>query len=367
MAGNSFGQLFRITTFGESHGPAIGVIIDGCPSNLEIDMGFIQAELDKRKPGQSKITTQRKESDSVQILSGVFEGKTTGTPLAMIIPNEDQRSKDYSHVKDTYRPSHADYTYDSKYGHRDYRGGGRSSARETAARVAAGAVAKLLLTRAGIEIFAHVSAVGTIEAPNLEHLSVAELLAIREDNIVRCADPATASQMIDLIDQIRKEGDTIGGQISCVIRNCPLGLGDPVFDKLHADLGKAMLSINAVHGFEYGSGFTGSQMKGSEHNDIIIPNPTPGDKGAFKTLTNFSGGIQGGISNGMEIFFKVAFKPVATIMQSQATVDSSGKSAEVQGKGRHDPCVVPRAVAIVEAMAALVLADHFLRDRTVRI
>lgn len=367
MAGNSFGQLFRITTFGESHGPAIGVVIDGCPSNLEIDLNFIQAELDKRKPGQSKITTQRKESDSVQILSGVFEGKTTGTPIAMLIPNEDQRSKDYSHVKDTYRPSHADYTYDSKYGHRDYRGGGRSSARETAARVAAGAIAKLLLNQSGIEIFAHVSAVGTIEAPNLEHLSVTELLQIREGNIVRCADPATASQMIDLIDQTRKEGDTIGGQVSCVIRNCPVGLGDPVFDKLHADLGKSMLSINAVHGFEYGSGFTGSQMKGSEHNDIIIPNPTSGDKGAFKTLTNFSGGIQGGISNGMEIFFKVAFKPVATIMQSQATVNSSGESAEVQGKGRHDPCVVPRAVAIVEAMAALVLADHFLRDKTVRI
>ncbi|HUH32499.1 MAG TPA: chorismate synthase [Daejeonella sp.] len=367
MAGNSFGQLFRITTFGESHGPAIGVIIDGCPSNLEIDLNFIQAELDRRKPGQSKITTQRKESDTVQILSGVFEGKTTGTPLAMLIPNEDQRSKDYSHVKDTYRPSHADYTYDSKYGHRDYRGGGRSSARETAARVAAGAIAKLLLNKVGIEIFAHVSAVGTIEAPNLEQLPLTELLEIREDNIVRCADPATASQMIDLIDRTRKEGDTIGGQVSCVIRNCPPGLGDPVFDKLHADLGKAMLSINAVHGFEYGSGFTGSQMKGSEHNDIIIPNPTPGDTRAFKTLTNFSGGIQGGISNGMEIFFKVAFKPVATIMQSQATVTSSGEAAEVQGKGRHDPCVVPRAVAIVEAMAALVLADHFLRDKTVRI
>ncbi|MCY7327272.1 MAG: chorismate synthase, partial [Saprospiraceae bacterium] len=361
------GQLFRITTFGESHGPAIGVIIDGCPSNLEIELDFIQSELDKRKPGQSKITTQRKESDTVQILSGVFEGKTTGAPLAMLIPNEDQRSKDYSHIKDTYRPSHADYTYDSKYGHRDYRGGGRSSARETAARVAAGAIAKLLLKQVGIEIFAHVSAVGTIEAPNLEHIPVAELLEIRESNIVRCSDPATASQMIDRIDQIRKQGDTIGGKISCVIRHCPIGLGEPVFDKLHADLGKAMLSINAVHGFEYGSGFAGSEMKGSEHNDIFIPNPMPDNQAPFKTLTNFSGGIQGGISNGMEIFFKVAFKPVATIMQNQATVNSAGEASEVQGKGRHDPCVVPRAVAIVEAMAALVLADHFLRDKTVRV
>jgi chorismate synthase len=367
MAGNSFGQAFRITTFGESHGLAIGVIIDGCPSNLEVDMKFIQAELDKRRPGQSKITTQRKESDTVQILSGVFEGKTTGTPLTLLIPNEDQRSKDYSHIKDKFRPSHADYTYETKYGNRDYRGGGRSSARETAARVAAGAIAKLLLKKNGIEIFAHVSAVGKIEAPNLEHLPLSELLDMREHNIVRCADPATATQMIELIDGIRKEGDTIGGKVSCVIRNCPVGLGDPVFDKLHADLGKAMLSINAVHGFEYGSGFSGSEMKGSEHNDIIIPVPKKKGKEHYLTLTNFSGGIQGGISNGMEIFFKVAFKPVATIMQNQATVNTAGEVSEVQGKGRHDPCVVPRAVAIVEAMAALVLADHYLRDKTVRI
>ena len=367
MAGNSFGQAFRITTFGESHGPAIGVIIDGCPSQLEIDVNFIQAELDKRKPGQSKITTQRKESDSVQVLSGVFEGKTTGTPLTLLIPNEDQRSKDYSHVKDKFRPSHADYTYETKYGNRDYRGGGRSSARETAARVAAGAIAKLLLKTLDIEIFAHVSAVGKIDAPNLEHLPLAELLDMRESNIVRCTDPATATQMIDLIDGIRKEGDTIGGKVSCVIRNCPVGLGEPVFDKLHADLGKAMLSINAVHGFEYGSGFAGSEMKGSEHNDIILPVPKKTGREHFKTLTNFSGGIQGGISNGMEIFFTVAFKPVATIMQNQATVNTEGEAAEIQGKGRHDPCVVPRAVAIVEAMAALVLADHYLRDKTVRI
>lgn len=367
MAGNSFGQLFRITTFGESHGEAIGVIIDGCPSALEVDMAFIQSELDKRKPGQSKITTQRKESDTVQILSGIFEGKTTGTPIAMIIPNEDQRSKDYSHIKDAYRPSHADYTYDAKYGHRDHRGGGRSSARETAARVAAGAIAKLLLKQAGIDIFAHVSSVGTIDAPNLNLASVEELVGIRESNIVRCADPATAHQMIELIDGIRKEGDTVGGKISCLVRNCPAGLGEPVFDKLHADLGKAMLSINAVHGFDYGSGFGGSEMRGSEHNDLFVPPGTGTENKNFRTLTNFSGGIQGGISNGMEITFRVAFKPVATIMQNQASLDSSGNAANVQGKGRHDPCVVPRAVAIVEAMAALVLADHYLRNKVIRL
>ena len=365
MAGNSFGNLFRITTFGESHGEAIGVIIDGCPSNLEIDLEFIQSELDKRRPGQSKITTQRKESDTVKILSGIFEGKTTGTPISMIIPNEDQRSKDYSHIKDAYRPSHADYTYDAKYGHRDHRGGGRSSARETAARVASGAIAKILLKQAGIEIFAHVSSVGTIESPNLDLHSLTDLLTLRESNMVRCADPATAKQMIDLIDSIRKDGDTVGGKVSCVIRNCPVGLGEPVFDKLHADLGKAMLSINAVHGFDYGSGFLGSEMKGSEHNDLFIP-PGSNDENKFLTLPNFSGGIQGGISNGMDITFRVAFKPVATIMQNQASLDSEGNAASVQGKGRHDPCVVPRAVAIVESMAALVLADHYLRNKVVR-
>ncbi|MHA4896160.1 chorismate synthase [Pedobacter sp. PWIIR3] len=359
MAGNSFGQLFRISTFGESHGLAIGVILDGCPAQLPIDLVFIQSELDKRKPGQSKITTQRKESDTVQILSGVFEGKATGTPIAMLIPNEDQRSKDYSHNTDVYRPSHADYTYDAKYGIRDHRGGGRSSARETAARVAAGAIAKLLLKHHGIEVFAHVSSVGKIQAPNLANDTIDNLLTIREENIVRCADPATANQMIDFIDGVRKDGDTVGGKINCIIRNCPVGLGEPVFDKLHADLGKAMLSINAVHGFEYGSGFDGSEMRGSEHNDIFLT----GD-GQPKTLTNFSGGIQGGISNGMEINFTVAFKPVATIMHNQQTINSAGEAAEIKGKGRHDPCVVPRAVVIVEAMAALVLADHLLRNKT---
>ena len=359
MAGNTFGQLFKISTFGESHGPAIGVIIDGCPSQLPIDLEYIQSELDKRKPGQSKITTQRKESDTVQILSGIFEGKSTGTPISLLIPNEDHRSKDYEHNKDVYRPSHADYTYDAKYGFRDHRGGGRSSARETAARVAAGAIAKLFLKERGINVFAHVSAVGTINAPNLQALPIEELLELREDNIVRCADPAIAKEMIEFIDGIRKDGDTVGGKISCVIQNCPPGLGEPVFDKLHADLGKAMLSINAVHGFEYGSGFAGSEMKGSDHNDIFLTN---GDRP--KTLTNFSGGIQGGISNGMEIDFTVAFKPVATIMHNQQTVNAAGEAAEIKGKGRHDPCVVPRAVVIVEAMAALVMADQLLRNRS---
>lgn len=363
MAGNSFGQAFRITTFGESHGEAIGVIIDGCPPNVEIDLEYIQSELDKRKPGQSKITTQRKESDTVKILSGVFEGKTTGTPLAMVIPNEDQRSKDYSHIQDKYRPSHADYTYQTKYGIRDYRGGGRSSARETATRVAAGAIAKAYLSKHGVEIFAHVSSVGTIEAPNLGDLPVKELINIREQNIVRCADPATANQMITFIDAVRKDGDTVGGIISTVIKGVPVGLGEPVFDRLHADLGKAMLSINAVHGFEYGSGFSGASMRGSEHNDIFV-NPNKGTK-AIKTLTNFSGGIQGGISNGMDINFRVAFKPVATIMKAQNTVNTSGEETQIVGKGRHDPCVVPRAVAIVEAMAALVIVDHFLRNLSV--
>ncbi len=363
MAGNTFGQLFRISTFGESHGVAIGVIIDGCPANLAIDIDFIQHELDKRRPGQSQLTTQRKESDTVQILSGVFEGKTTGTPICLLIPNEDQRSADYSHIQDAYRPSHADYTYVAKYGHRDYRGGGRSSARETAARVAAGAIAKLLLAQAGIEIFGHVSAVGDIEAPGLGNESIALLTEQREATPIRCVDPATAKEMISCIETIRKDGDTIGGKISAIIRNCPAGLGEPVFDKIHADLGKAMLSINAVHGFEYGSGFDGTRMKGSEHNDAFV---TASNEKAH-TLTNFSGGIQGGITNGMEINFRVGFKPVATIMQAQTSVNKAGEEVAVLGKGRHDPCVVPRAVAIVEAMAALVLADHYLRNKTAKI
>lgn len=356
MAGNTFGDFFRISTFGESHGKAIGVIIDGCPSKIDIDESFIQAELDKRRPGQSRITTQRKESDTAQILSGTFQGQSTGTPISILIPNEDQRSKDYSHIQDKFRPSHADYTYQTKYGLRDYRGGGRSSARETAARVAAGAVAKLVLKQQGIEIFAHVSGVGSIEAPNLDSSQLSVLLEAREDNIVRCADPATAREMESFIESVRKNGDTVGGRISTIVRNVPVGLGEPVFDKLHADLAKAIMSINAVHGFEYGSGFEGSQMLGSEHNDIFIR----ADEG-IKTLTNFSGGIQGGISNGMDITFRTAFKPVATIMRDQETIDAAGNQTTISGKGRHDPCVVPRAVIIVEAMTALVLADHLLK------
>ncbi len=363
MAGNSFGTLFRITTFGESHGPAIGVIIDGCPSNLKIDLDFIQSEMNKRRPGQSKITTQRKENDIVQILSGVFEGKTTGAPLTMLIPNEDQRSKDYSSIQSAFRPSHADYTYYAKYHHRDYRGGGRSSARETAARVASGAVAKLFLKQIGVEIFAHVSSVGAIEIPHLDTHDLNHLLQIRESNIVRCPDTETAYRMIELIDELRQAGDTIGGKIDCIIRHCPVGLGDPVFDKLHADLGKAMLSINAVHGFEYGSGFVGSQMKGSEHNDIPMANDSEGKTQIYQTQSNFSGGIQGGISNGMDITFRVAFKPVATLIQKQSTINVEGEAVEILGKGRHDPCVVPRAVIIVEAMTALVIADHYLRNQ----
>lgn len=355
---NSYGQLFRITTFGESHGVAIGVILDGCPAGVAIDETFIQSELDRRKPGQSKITTQRKEDDSFRILSGVFEGKSTGTPIAMVIENQDQRSKDYSHIAETFRPSHADFTYDAKYGNRDYRGGGRSSARETAARVAAGAIAKLLLRSYGVAINAFVSQVGPIKAPHYTELDLSKT----EDTIVRCPHPVTAEKMIDYIDQIRLDRDTVGGIVTCVIKNTPIGLGEPVFDKLHAELGKAMLSINAVKGFEYGSGFEGVALKGSEHNDEFYK-----EGNRVRTKTNHSGGIQGGISNGEDIYFNVAFKPVATIMQDQQTVDKRGNEATVSGKGRHDPCVVPRAVPIVEAMAALVLCDFVLRGRASKI
>lgn len=356
--GNNYGTLFKISTFGESHGPAIGVIIDGCPAGLAIDESFIQSELDRRKPGQSKITTQRKEDDSFRILSGVFEGKSTGTPIAIVIENQDQRSKDYSHIENTFRPSHADFTYQEKYGVRDHRGGGRSSARETAARVAAGAIAKLLLRQQGVEINAYVSQVGSLKAPEYTQMDLRKT----EDNIVRCPDPATAEKMIALIDQVRLDRDTIGGVVSCVIKNTPVGLGEPVFDKLHAELGKAMLSINAVKGFEYGSGFAGVELRGSQHNDEFV-----NEGGKIRTKTNHSGGVQGGISNGEEIYFKVAFKPVATIMQDQATVDKEGNEAVVSGKGRHDPCVVPRAVPIVEAMAALVLADFLLRNKASKV
>ena len=355
---NSYGTLFRISTFGESHGPAIGVIIDGCPAGLEIDESFIQSELDRRKPGQSKITTQRKEDDTFKILSGVFEGKSTGTPIAIVIENQDQRSKDYSHIQNTFRPSHADYTYETKYGVRDYRGGGRSSARETAARVAAGAIAKLCLKKVGVDVNAYVSQVGELKAPHYTQLDFSKT----EDNIVRCPDASTAEKMIALIDQVRLERDTIGGVVSCVIKNTPVGLGEPVFDKLHAELGKAMLSINAVKGFEYGSGFDGVTLRGSQHNDEFYNDGT-----RIRTKTNYSGGVQGGISNGEDIYFNVAFKPVATIMQDQPSVDKEGNEAIVSGKGRHDPCVVPRAVPIVEAMAALVIVDFYLRAKTSKI
>lgn len=354
MAGNTYGTIFKLSTFGESHGKAIGGVIDGCPAGVELDLEAIQRDLDRRKPGQSAIVTQRKEPDEVEFFSGIFEGKTTGTPIGFAIHNTNQKSKDYSHIKDSYRPSHADYVYDEKYGIRDYRGGGRSSARETASRVVAGAIAKQFLNP--LSINAYVSTVGNIK---LEADPATVDFAEIENNPVRCPDQAKAAEMEAYIKQIRKEGDTIGGIITCVIKNVPVGLGEPVFDKLHAELGKAMLSINAVKGFEYGSGFEGTSMKGSAHNDLFNTDGT--------TKTNQSGGVQGGISNGMDIYFRVAFKPVATIMQNQETINSKGDTVAMQGKGRHDPCVVPRAVPIVEAMAALVLADFKLLKRTNKI
>ena len=351
MAGNTFGKIFKLTTFGESHGKAIGGIIDGCPAGVSVDFDKIQYEMDRRKPGQSKIVTQRKEPDTVEFLSGIFEGITTGTPIGFMIHNNNQKSKDYEHIKNSYRPSHADFVYDKKYGFRDYRGGGRSSARETAARVVAGSIAKQFMS--GVQFNAFVSGVGELKLKN-PHL-VNNFSSV-ESNPVRCPDPKMAKDMEELIRQIRKEGDTVGGMITCVIKNVPIGLGEPVFDKLHAELGKAMLSINAVKGFEYGSGFEGASWRGSKHNDLFNTDGT--------TKTNYSGGIQGGISNGMDVYFNVAFKPVATIMQDQETIDRSGNETTMQGKGRHDPCVVPRAVPIVEAMASLVLADNFLIART---
>jgi len=347
MAGNTFGKLFKLTTFGESHGEALGGIVDGCPPGIEIDFQAIHAEMQRRKPGQSSIVTQRQEADEVQFLSGIFEGKTTGTPIGFLIPNTNQKSDDYSHIKETYRPSHADYVYEQKYGIRDYRGGGRSSARETASRVVGGAIAKQIIPN--IKINAFVSSVGEIfiDKP-YQDLDFSKT----ESNAVRCPDSATAKKMEAYIKEIKKEGDSVGGTITCVIQNVPIGLGEPVFDKLHAELGKAMLSINAVKGFEFGSGFCGAKMKGSEHNDLYNADGT--------TKSNLSGGIQGGISNGMDIYFRVAFKPVATLLQKQDVLTTKGEIIEQQGKGRHDPCVVPRAVPIVEAMVALVLADYFL-------
>lgn len=358
MSGNTFGHTFRLTTYGESHGVALGGIIDGCPAGLELDIDKVQYQLQRRKPGQSKIVTQRKEGDEVQFLSGLFEGKTTGTPIGFVIYNENQKSRDYDHIKDKYRPSHADYTYQEKYGIRDYRGGGRSSARETAARVVAGAIAMQLLEHQGVEVQSYVSQVGdlTLDA-NYQDLDLTTI----DDNEVRCPDQEMAAKMREKIDGIRKEGDTIGGVVTAVLKGVPVGWGEPVFDKLHADLGKAMLGINAVKGFEFGSGFDGVTLKGSQHNDSFH-----NDEG-IRTRTNLSGGIQGGISNGEDIYFRVAFKPVATIMQPQESVNQDGEEVEVTGRGRHDPCVLPRAVPIVDAMSALVLVDHWLRNKTAKL
>lgn len=356
--GNSIGTIFKLTTFGESHGKAIGGIIDGCPAGLELDFEFIQKQLGRRKPGQSKLTTQRKESDKVEFVSGIFEGKTTGTSIGFIIKNEDAKSKDYSHVKDTFRPSHADFTYDKKYGIRDYKGGGRSSARETANWVVAGAIAQQILSNIGVSITAYVSAVGKIKM-NKCHKDLD--LSLTDTNLVRCPDVTVAEQMIATIEKTKKEGETIGGEISCIATGVPAGWGDPVFDKLHADIGKGMLSINAVHGFKFGFGGVDiSSSKGSVVNDVLI------DKSG-KTKTNFSGGIQGGISNGNDIYCEVAFKPVATIMQSQESINDKGEKVEIKGKGRHDACVVPRAVPIVESMMALTLVDAYLRSKTNKI
>ena len=355
MAGSSFGTLFKLTTFGESHGTAIGGIIDGVPANFLLDIPAIQIELDRRKPGQSSLVTQRKESDTVQFLSGIFEGKTLGSPIGFIILNENQKEADYAHLKDTFRPSHADFTYDKKYGIRDYRGGGRSSARETASRVVAGALAKQVLNSIGIKFSTFVDQVGDIRFHSDAFFALKEI----ECNLVRCPDLNIATKMENLIREVRKEGDTIGGVISCIIHGVPAGLGEPVFDKLPAELGKAMLSINAVKAFEIGSGMESIAMRGSQHNDLFNEDGT--------TQTNYSGGIQGGISNGMPIHFRVAFKPVATIMQTQASINTQGDKIELEGKGRHDACVVPRAVPIVEAMAALVILDFYLRNKSVHL
>jgi chorismate synthase len=359
MAGNTFGTLFRLTTFGESHGTAIGGVVDGCPAGLKLDFERIQHALDRRKPGQSTLTTQRKESDVVVILSGVYQQITTGSPIGFIIQNEDQKSDDYGHLENVFRPSHADYTYDQKYGHRDHRGGGRSSARETACRVVAGAIANQLLNSLGVNITAYVSAVANLSVPvDYSKLDYEQI----DQSLVRCPHKETEVAMVKAIEQARDAGDTLGGLITCVATGIPVGWGEPVFDKLNADLGKAMLSINAVKGFEIGSGFAGTKLKGSEHNDEFYK-----ESGKIATRTNHSGGVQGGISNGEDIYFNVAFKPVATVQQNQASINKEGESIVLEGKGRHDPCVLPRAVPIVEAMAALVLADHALRSKTAKI
>ena len=352
---NTFGKIFKISTFGESHGIAIGVIIDGCPAGIDIKKDIIQKDLDRRKPGQSKITTQRKEDDKLQILSGVFDGKSTGAPISILINNKDQKSSDYNHISTSFRPSHADYTYHKKYGTRDFRGGGRSSARETANWVSAGSIAKQILSQTGIKISAYVSQVGSLKLKkNYKLLD----LTNSEKNIVRCPDNEYSKKFIDIIDNARKNNDTIGGVITCVIEGCPVGIGEPIFGKLHAELGRAMLSINAVKGFEYGSGFKGVEMFGSEHNDEFEVK-----ENKVSTKSNNSGGIQGGISNGQDIYFNVAFKPVSTIMKDQKSISSENEKVIIKGKGRHDPCVVPRAVPIVEAMAANVLVDLYLQSK----
>lgn len=356
MFNNTFGNIFRLTTFGESHGAGIGGVIDGFPAGIELDMDFIQSELNRRKPGQSRITTDRKEADQVEFLSGVFEGKSTGCPIGFLVRNTNQHSNDYENLRNLYRPSHADYGYTQKYGLRDHRGGGRSSARETIARCVGGALAKLALNQLGITVQAYTSQVGSIALENDYRLYD---LSLTESNAVRCPDTAKAAEMEQLIADVKAVGDTIGGIITCVIKGCPVGLGQPAFGKLHAALGGAMLSINAVKGFEYGEGFAGVTARGSEQNDIFYNN-----NGRIDTRTNHSGGIQGGISNGQDIYFRVAFKPVATLLMEQETVDLQGNDTIVKARGRHDPCVLPRAVPIVEAMAAMVLLDYYLLDKT---
>ena len=356
---NSFGNIVRLTSFGESHGKGIGGVLDGFPAGIKIDMEFIQAELDRRKPGQSKLTTDRKEGDKVEFLSGIFEEKTTGCPIAFIVWNENQHSSDYNNLREVYRPSHADFTYMTKYGIRDHRGGGRSSARETISRVVAGALAKLALKQLGISIQAYTSQVGEIA---LDKDYIHYDLAAAEENAVRCPDAEKAKAMEELICRVKAEGDTIGGVITCVIKGCPIGLGEPVFGKLHAALGNAMLSINAAKAFEYGNGFNGLEQKGSEQNDVFFNN-----NGRIETRTNHSGGIQGGISNGQDIYFRVAFKPVATLLMEQHTVNIDGIDTTLKARGRHDPCVLPRAVPIVEAMAALTILDYYLIDRTTQL
>ena len=355
---NTFGNIFTLTTFGESHGEAIGGVVDGMPVGIEVDLDFIQSELNRRRPGQSSITTSRQEGDIVELLSGVFEGRTTGCPIGFIVRNTNQHSQDYENMRQMFRPSHADYTYYTKYGNRDYRGGGRSSARITISRVVAGALAKLALRQVGIQINAYTSQVGSIcldrDYRNYD-------LSLTETNIVRCPDPMKAAEMVQLITQVKAEGDTIGGVITCVVKGCPAGLGEPEFGKLHAALGAAMLSINAVKGFEYGEGFEGAAGRGSEQNDVFV-----NDYGKIKTLTNHSGGIQGGISNGEDIYFRVAFKPVATLLREQSTVDIDGNPTKLTAKGRHDPCVLPRAVPVVEAMTAMTILDYYLQNKTVK-